>query len=65
MQFSNCSSDIMPVEARNRALAPGVTVPVLPPPQIYVQDSLADPDRYCWLTLYDSQGQVTDSLQVS
>ena len=55
----------MPVEARNLALAPGVTVPVLPPPQIYVQDSLADPDRYCWLTLYDSQGQVTDSLQVS
>jgi len=64
MQFSNCSSSIAPVEARQLVLSPGLPTMVDPPPQVYVEDSLASPDRYCWLALYDSQGLVTDRRQV-
>ena len=31
-------------------------------PQIYVEDTLADPSRYCWLTLYDGQDRITDRM---
>jgi hypothetical protein len=33
--------------------------------QIYVQDTLADPSRYCWLTLYDGQDRITDRMLLS
>lgn len=31
---------------------------------IYVEDDQAQAERYCWLTLYDSQARVTDSQLV-
>jgi hypothetical protein len=52
------------VEARQFTLQPGQPTSLEPPSQIFVQDNLADPSRYCWLTLYDSQQRVTDSMQL-
>lgn len=34
MQFANCSSNIMPVEARQFDLIPGEVTPIDPPPQV-------------------------------
>ena len=40
-------------------------LPVLPArTQVYVEDSAAKEDRYCWLMLYDSQGRVSDKARV-
>ncbi|GAX86093.1 hypothetical protein CEUSTIGMA_g13506.t1 [Chlamydomonas eustigma] len=64
LTFSNCSADIMPVEARQFDLLPGQPTILEPPSEIYVQDNLAAADRYCWLKLFNGQGVVTDEMQV-
>ncbi len=43
---------------------PGVPTMVSPPSQVFVQDGEAVSARYCWLTLYDSQGKASDEKQV-
>jgi predicted secreted hydrolase len=54
----------MPVEARQFDLSPNQPTVLQPPSEIYVQDNLAIAERFCWLTLFDAQGDVTDKMQV-
>ena len=53
--MTNCSSGVMPLEARYLTLAPQQAVQVLPPLQLYVQDNAAMAQRNCWVTLLNSQ----------
>lgn len=55
LQVHNCSVDIQPVEARSLSLAPQLSTSVTPAFEIYVQDNAQVAQRYCWLTLYNSQ----------
>jgi hypothetical protein len=64
LSFSNCSSNIRAVEARKLSIAAGATIALSPPIPILVEDTNANLARYCWLTLYDARGYVSDSKLV-
>ncbi|KAF6259714.1 dihydrouridine synthase-domain-containing protein [Scenedesmus sp. NREL 46B-D3] len=63
LTVSNCSLNIRPVEAQRVALAPGQNGTITPF-VIYVEDDQAVAARFCWLTMLDSQGGVTDQVRV-
>jgi hypothetical protein len=57
-QVTNCSSNVMPVEARHVAIAAGATTLLRPPLDIYVSDAAAVAGRYCWVSLLNSQARL-------
>ncbi|GFH27554.1 generative cell specific-1 [Haematococcus lacustris] len=59
----NCSHAVRSVEARSVALAGGASLSLAPPLDIYVEDQAADPQRHCWLYLYNSQVGAQQHLQ--
>jgi len=56
---SNCSTSIRPIEARALSLRPNQLHTVEPALQLFVEDNQADPDRHCWIDLYDSSVGAT------
>ncbi|KAL6753619.1 hypothetical protein V8C86DRAFT_3019426 [Haematococcus lacustris] len=60
----NCSHAVRSVEARSVSLAGGASLSLAPPLDIYVEDQAADPQRHCWLYLYNSQNEVVDQRLV-
>eukprot|EP00775_Hariotina_reticulata_P002496 gene2496-2799_t len=63
LSVTNCSVSVRPVEAQRFSLAAGVNGSVSPF-QIFVEDDKGVAQRYCWLVLLDSLGQVTDRRYV-
>jgi hypothetical protein len=65
VQVGNCSSNVMPIEARKVSLIPGVPTQLMPPIELYVSDSEAVPDRTCWITLFNSQVMQKSEMLVA